>query len=107
MGQTDLPSWLDELGLGRHDWNLEIVSPFFDGRGAGTLENLVSVLDPRETRVFLPRDLEGKALVTEELYDAIAEIARWSNLPDGLMRPGAPKELVFVPQNPPAGFFTC
>lgn len=91
VGQTDLPSWLEELNLSRHDWNLEIVSPFFDGGDPGALKNLIDMLDPRETRVFLPRDVDGKALVTESSYNQIAGLAAWSDAPDSLTRPGARK----------------
>lgn len=80
--------WLASLGLARRDWNLEIVSPYFDAAGAGPLAELVETLGPRETRVLLPREIDGSALVRRETYDAVAELARWAEPPRALVRRG-------------------
>lgn len=82
QGRESLPSWLRSLGLARHAWNLEVISPFFDPTGAGPLSELIDVLAPAETRIFLPREADGQASVTRPTYEAIAKIARWSRLPD-------------------------
>jgi hypothetical protein len=37
QGRQSLPDWLRELRLGRHEWNLEVISPYFDADGAGPL----------------------------------------------------------------------
>jgi hypothetical protein len=89
FGQADLPSWFEELGLDRHGLNLEIVSPYFDRRDASTLVSLIEAVKPKERRVYLPRDHEGTAAVTEELYEDIGRYACWSDLPRYLLRPGA------------------
>ena len=82
-GRLDLANWLEELRLGSHDWNLEVISPYFDARGAGPLQKLVGVIVPRKTRVFLPRDSDGSALVTADAYNATAKLdgVRWAGLP--------------------------
>ena len=59
--QLNLADWLAELGLGRREWNLEVISPYFDARGAAPLKRLAEAIEPRETRVYLPRDADGSA----------------------------------------------
>ena len=87
-GKLDLGSWLADLRLGGHGWNLEVISPFFDARGAEPLTQLVGMIGPRETRVYLPRDVDGAALVTADAYRAAAALdgVRWAKLPDGTAR---------------------
>ena len=88
-GQSDLPDWIAET-MGRwRDWNLEIISPYFDGENAGTLERLIEEIQPRQTRVYLPFDLDGKPTVSAELFAAIAKVATWGKPPQSLIRPGA------------------
>lgn len=86
QGRQSLPGWLADLGLGREDWNLEVVSPYFDAAGAAPLEALVEALGAVRTRVLLPRELDGAAGVTERCHDAVAEIAGWAELRDSLVR---------------------
>lgn len=88
-GQTDLPAWLTEIRMADGNWNLEVISPYFDAAHAGTLEQLIDVALPRETRVYLPCALDGAARVTEKLYEAVGKVAKWSTLPGQLTRPGA------------------
>jgi hypothetical protein len=88
VGQEPLADWIEGLRLSSRDWNVEIISPFFDRADVGTLQRLVDVLDPREVRVYLPVDLDGKALVTEDLYESIDETAHWSSLPASIVRAG-------------------
>lgn len=89
-GQSDLPSWLEEIRLNQWDWNLEIISPFFDHESTGTLERLLEGLSPRDARIYLPREADGTALVSQTLFERAAELGvRWSTLPSGLLRPGA------------------
>ena len=85
-GKLDLGSWLADLRLGGHGWNLEVISPFFDARGADPLTQLIGMIEPRETRVYLPRDADGAALVTADAYRATAALdgVRWAELPDGI-----------------------
>ncbi len=97
VGQAALPDWLEELRLAGWDWNLEVISPYFDEANAGTLEALVEVLEPKETRVFLPVDADGSAEVTDGLYDGISEIADWSELPRSIVASGAREQLKNAP----------
>lgn len=82
-GGLDLADWLAALHLGGRDWNLEVLSPYFDARGAAPLERLAGVIKPRETRVYLPRDADGAALVTADAYRATTALngVRWAELP--------------------------
>ena len=83
-GRHDLTDWLAELRLDRHgDWNLEVISPYFDANGAGPLKRLLEVIRPRETLVYLPHDADGSALVTKDAYDDTADLdgVRWAELP--------------------------
>ena len=52
-GRLNVAGWLGELRLGGSDWNLEVISPYFDGRGSAPLHGLIEALRPRETRVYL------------------------------------------------------
>ncbi|MDE0192291.1 MAG: hypothetical protein OXQ90_13125 [Gammaproteobacteria bacterium] len=82
-GRLDLAEWLAALRLGGRDWNLEVISPYFDARGAAPLARLAGALKPRETRLYLPRDADGAALVTADAYRAAAALdgVRWADLP--------------------------
>ena len=79
--QQDLAGWLRERRLRDESLNLEVISPFFDGDGAGPLPELQDAVCPRETRVFLPTEPDGAAEVSKTTYDEIAEVATWARLP--------------------------
>ena len=83
-----LANWLTEHGLGRGNWNLEVISPYFDAQGAAPLKQLTEAIQRRETRVHLPRDAYGSALVTTDAYKAIAALdgVRWAELPSEMTR---------------------
>ena len=83
-GKLDFANWLAELRLGGRDWNLEVISPYFDASEAAPIKKLVEIIEPCETRVYLPRDAEGTVLVTEDAYGAAAELdgVRWAELPE-------------------------
>lgn len=87
-GNLGLADWLAELRLGGRDWNLEVISPYFDARGAEPLRQLVTVVEPRQTRVYLPRDADGSALVTADAYNATAALdgVRWAGLSDEITK---------------------
>ncbi|MCP3993473.1 MAG: hypothetical protein GY722_00195 [bacterium] len=86
--RTGFSRWLADLHLDRKEWNLEVISPFFDDRGAGPLKDLIEWLEPRECRVYLPRDPDGAARVSKEAYAAVRELAWWSELPGEVMDRG-------------------
>ena len=80
----DLADWLAKLRVGRYDdWNLEVISPYFDAGGATPLKRLIEAIGPRKTRIHLPQDADGSALVTEDAYNATAALddVRWAELP--------------------------
>ncbi|MBI5764268.1 MAG: hypothetical protein HZA51_12170 [Planctomycetes bacterium] len=93
MGQSDLPSWLEELGLAKHEWNLEIISPFFDSGEPRALRHLIEVMKPTQVRLFLPEDIDGTAQVDRRFYERVVadQIAKWSSLPDTILRPSGRK----------------
>ena len=98
-GQTDLPSWLEELKINRYCQNLEIISPFFDNTPAKTLQKIIDATQPHRVRVYLPRNVDGSAAVSEETFKAISEsgIAEWANLPEDILRPGGRKNIEKMP----------
>ncbi len=86
--RQDFSEWLIDLGVARREWNLEIVSPYFDAAGAAPLQRLVEAIEPRETRVYLPRELDGKAAVTQEAFSAVEDWAHWADPPTTLLARG-------------------
>ena len=87
-GQNSLPQWLQEIRLTAYQWNLEVISPYFDAHDIGTLKALQAALQPVETRLFLPTDNTGRAAVTAEYFKKAGEIAQWSKLPNEVVRAG-------------------
>ena len=88
QGRENLAGWLGQLRLGRQDWNLEVISPYFDPGGAGPLEDLIEAIEPRQTRVHLPRDLDGTARVSRRTYEAVRDLAAWGQLPGEILARG-------------------
>jgi len=91
--RQSLAQWLESLRIDRTDWNLEVVSPYFDPGGAGPLSALLDLIQPRETRVYLPRDADGTARVSKETHAGIAAIrgCAWASLPSEVMARGRGK----------------
>ena len=81
QGRQRLADWLQDLRLSHRGLNLEVVSPYFDDKGAGPLEALIEAVNPRETRVYLPTEADGSRQVSKETYEAVAEMADWASLP--------------------------
>ncbi len=88
-GQSSIADFLSEF-IEPNAFNLEIISPYFD-TDAGVLFNLIDVLQPKATRVFLPKDKYGVALCTSVYYDAVRERSHvgWGILPKELLSLGA------------------
>lgn len=85
--REDFAAWL--AGIAPADWNLEVVSPYFDAAEAAPLAALMEALSPRETRVYLPADADGSALVTEAAWRAVEELgASWAALPAEIVTRG-------------------
>ena len=89
--RLDLADWLAELGLGGRNWNLEVISPYFDAGGAAPLKRLIEEIGPRAARVYLPCDADGSGRVTETAYRAVAALrgVQWARLPDAMTRRSA------------------
>jgi hypothetical protein len=88
VGQRPLPEFLREaLPLSPAGYNLEIISPYFDGGGAPALRGLVETLEPKQARVFLPRKEDGTARCQKAFFDAASGLANlsWGTLPSGLL----------------------
>jgi hypothetical protein len=98
-GQTDLPAMLDNLEIYRYCTNLEIISPYFDKSPAKTLQRVIEAVEPHHVRIYLPRNVDGSAAVSEETFNAINELeaVEWANLPDDLLRPGGRKNIDKMP----------
>lgn len=92
-GGEKLPEFLHRnVGTG---WNLEIISPYFDnltdnGEPAGALGDLLEMMRPTQTRVYLPFD-GGIAGCAKEFYEAVAgqRDVHWSRLTGDLTRRGS------------------
>jgi hypothetical protein len=96
-GDVPLADFLDDLvGRDIQGAHLEVISPYFDDRAeCGPLQELVKRFRPREVRVFLPRSAAGEALVSPELFEAVAamENVQWSHLPNAkFLRRGAAED---------------
>lgn len=88
-GQQRFSDWLRDLRLNRTDWNLEVVSPYFPSTGVKPLAELIELIEPRETRIHLPVDADGSALVSASTYEQVRELgAVWSTFPAELVSRG-------------------
>lgn len=70
---------------------LEVISPYFDTtEESAPLKALLAEFEPREVRVFLPKNDRGEALCSEELFAWVRrqrDVA-WGTLPKEIMRNG-------------------
>jgi hypothetical protein len=85
------------LGDKASNINLEVISPFFDGDSkAEPLLEIIQQFQPKETRVFLPRDTDRAAKVPIELYQEICNMpgVQWGKLPADLLQRGTGKNVV-------------
>jgi hypothetical protein len=86
VGQESVPGFLS-LFVHEETFNLEVISPYFDDDdSASVLNELIDTLQPRETRLYLPRDDSGAALCRPGLFEAIKDKARvrWAKLPQSM-----------------------
>ena len=98
-GQKDLPTMLEELKVYQYFENLEIISPYFDKTPAKTLQKVIDAVKPSDVRIYLPRNVDGSAAISEETFSAINELenVEWANLPGDLLRPGGRKNIDKMP----------
>lgn len=94
--EESFTDFLDELTRGRlKGCYLEVLSPYFDDRPKSmALQRLLERFEPKETRVFLPWDHEGRAGVNERLHASLAEIGdvSWGRLEEGFARLGRARD---------------
>lgn len=98
-GQRGLPTMLEDLKIYRYCDNLEIISPYFDKTPAKTLQKVIDAVEPSRIRIYLPRNVDGSAAVSEETFSAINELknVEWANLPGDLLRPGGRANIEKMP----------
>lgn len=73
-------------------WNVEIISPFFDKHSARSpLRALCDTFDPKEVRVFMPRNESGQAECEHAFYQDVASVpkVRWATLPKQVTKSSA------------------
>jgi hypothetical protein len=89
-GTTSLPDFLEETAGDRiHGAYLEVISPYFDdAEDSEPLDELLDRFNPKEVRVFLPRDATGAGLCNSDLYESIRHRACWGKLPNDLLMLG-------------------
>jgi hypothetical protein len=91
-GEDSLPDFIENTaGNAVHGMCLEVISPYFDGTGeSAPLAALLTRFEPRETRVFLPKNDREEALCPEELYSWVRQhkSVSWGALPGDLLRLG-------------------
>ena len=82
----DFANWLTEEAAIPDDWNLEVVSPYFDKSNAIALVRIVNATQPRRTRVYLPQAEDGTALVSDEVYRHVESMPNvsWAKFPAGV-----------------------
>jgi hypothetical protein len=89
-GQMPLARYLlEDVQIDPTDFNLEIISPYFDNTDdAKAVVTLIEALNPRATRIFLPKSDVGVVLCRKEYYEAVAGIPRvsWGLLPRSFTR---------------------
>jgi hypothetical protein len=90
VGQKPLARFLlEDVQIDPTDFNLEIVSPYFDNTDdAKAVLTLIEGLSPRAIRIFLPLSDVGAALCRKTYFDAVAGIPRvsWRLLPRNFTR---------------------
>ncbi|MCY3626651.1 MAG: hypothetical protein OXG88_03310 [Gammaproteobacteria bacterium] len=82
-GGKNFSQWLADQVHIPEDLNLEIVSPYFNKDDIKPLNDLVKTTNPRATRIYLPQASDGKALVSEKVYEQVQELRNvsWARLP--------------------------
>ncbi|WP_417746706.1 hypothetical protein [Rosistilla oblonga] len=95
-GGESLPEFLErQIGNQMQGGYLEIISPYFDdAEQCEPLIELIRLFEPKEVRVFLPRNAAGEALVRKELFESVAELPKvhWGHLSKDIMRRGSREE---------------
>lgn len=89
FGQKALPQFLAEnLLLPGDRFNLEILSPYFEGSDAGPLRELVEALGPREVRLLEPQPEIQGAGASGAFIESVAQLGSrvgWGRMPEALL----------------------
>ncbi|MEO5912689.1 MAG: hypothetical protein ABIS50_00535 [Luteolibacter sp.] len=95
QGRTLTEMLDEEAGKELTGMNLEIISPYFDDADSCLpLQNLIERIQPKEIRVFLPRDAQGVAQISSRLHTAVQELSTrpcpvsWGSIPEEMLRGG-------------------
>lgn len=95
VGREKFADFLQTEGRIQPDeYCLEIISPFFeDTAAAPTLHALLDAVRPKETRIYLPVDDDGKARCSREFFESMQTMkddrnVHWACLSDDLTRWG-------------------
>jgi len=96
-GTTSVPDFLrNAAGRAIDGLNLEVISPYFDaGPESKPLSDLIAEFQPREVRVFLPRNDAGDAQCSAEIFEWIKlqPNLQWGTLPEDVTRGGKSGEV--------------
>lgn len=95
-GRGDLVDFLERAaGQRLKGSNLEIIAPYFDDApSSAPLLALIEAFGPTETRVYLPRNVQGEPQIRQDLFDDIRRRpgVSWGHLPNELLRYGKGNE---------------
>lgn len=91
-GRDSLPGFIQgATGNALRGMCLEVISPYFDGGDeSAPVAALIETFQPREVRVFLPRNDRGEAECPAALFSSVGALPNvsWSALPGELLRLG-------------------
>lgn len=89
FGQQRLPEFLAEnLLISGDRFNLEILSPYFEGSDAGPLADLIEALDPREVRLLEPQPEVQGAGASRAFINSVASLGArvgWGRMPEAYL----------------------
>lgn len=87
-GTSLLENFAEEFKDVLRGMNLEVISPFFSqDDSAAPLEEFIRHFKPTRTRVFMPRDDEGRPKISRKLHESVLGLDRtvWGSLPEQMM----------------------
>lgn len=93
-GRTNVVDFIESIASrSLRGMNLEIISPYFDGTFLSLpLHQLIDRFEPRETRIYLPKNESGEVTCTRSVFDGIRRMEKknvyWARLPTDLLRSG-------------------
>ena len=95
-GNASFPDFLEECaGASLQGLYLEVISPYLGNTATSApLGALIDRFHPKEVRILLPRDREGAAACTPELFKSIGNLENvsWGKLPSARVSSGEKKD---------------